>query len=113
MAPEAQLIVYYHLTGTNEVVADTITLDVDLKFPNKPHVTFDRNTTKPGEELSVILESPDSHSDSCVCVTISDNSMYLLAPHHALEHRDISQELYRFQIVNQEEEALRARSAVF
>ena len=72
--PRFHLVAYYVVEG-NLVVADSISLNVEVCFQHRVEMTFSRNESRPGEKLSLFIQSaPHSH----VSLTGVDKSVYLL-----------------------------------
>lgn len=86
------------MENSSEIVADAISLPIFLKFQHTPKIRFPNlganNVAEPRKPINVVLETPDIHSDSCVCMSILDYSMILLNEDHPLTTERIKNELY-------------------
>ena len=65
----------YYVAEGYLVVADTISMRVQQCFEHKVTMTFNRNESRPGEDVGLLIQSaPHSH----VSLTAVDKSVYLL-----------------------------------
>ncbi|KAL4228109.1 Ovostatin-like [Mactra antiquata] len=73
LSPRIRILVYM-VTDTNEMIADTIDLDVEICQRNKVNMTFTKPSVRPGELIDVKL----SASPGSICTTtMVDKSVYL------------------------------------
>jgi CD109 antigen len=75
MAPRAKLLVYQILPNS-EVAADYLPFDVDAHYPHEINAHFSEDEVKPGEEVSITIET---QGKAKVGLTAVDKSVFILA----------------------------------
>ncbi|KAL5017642.1 hypothetical protein ScPMuIL_007231 [Solemya velum] len=92
MAPTAELIAYY-VRPDGEVVADTITFDVDGAFLNQVSLEFDQNQVLPGENVGLTVRAdPNSY----VSILAVDQSVLLLKGGNDITQSQVLEELQTY-----------------
>ncbi|KAL5016867.1 hypothetical protein ScPMuIL_006456 [Solemya velum] len=92
MTPTAELIAYY-VRPDGEVVADTITFDVDGSFQNKVSLDFNQNQVLPGENVELTVRAdPNSY----VSILAVDQSVLLLKGGNDITQSQVLEELQSY-----------------
>ncbi|KAL5008096.1 hypothetical protein ScPMuIL_013677 [Solemya velum] len=93
MAPTAELIAYY-VRPDGEVVADTITFDVDGAFQNQVSLDFDQNQVLPGENVGLIARADPN---SFVAILAVDQSVLLLKGGNDITESQVLEDLQSYE----------------
>lgn len=75
LAPSPRIVVWY-VRDDGEVIADSVSFSVESKLANQVNVKFSTNETKPGMDMTLMVEA---YQGSAVGVLVVDQSVKLLA----------------------------------
>jgi len=98
MAPASRLLVYQILPNS-EVAADYIPFRVEAEYPHNVKVEFGKTEAKPGEEVSIDIET---EGEAKVGIAIVDKSVFILAENR-LNLQQVFDELERLYMQPQAE----------
>ncbi|XP_077986835.1 A.superbus venom factor 1-like [Glandiceps talaboti] len=94
MSPSSRLVVYY-INNQNEVVADSVWLDIEDVCENRLMVNGDREEHEPGNEAII---SVDGHPNSHVGLLAVDTAVYLLNDAYVLTAQKMFQRMDKFDL---------------
>ncbi|KAL3880815.1 hypothetical protein ACJMK2_033022, partial [Sinanodonta woodiana] len=97
MAPNARIVVYY-VRRDGEVVADSISFDVDGAFQNQVDIDFDTTRAQPGDNVHVVVKA-DAHS--VVHLLAVDQSVLLLKSGNDVTATQVIDELKSYDSITQ------------
>ncbi|MDD5094735.1 MAG: alpha-2-macroglobulin family protein [Dehalococcoidia bacterium] len=98
MAPSARLLVYQILPNS-EVAADYLPFSIDARYPNAVTVDFSTDEAKPGDEITIDVQSDGQSKVGIVAV---DKSVFILAENR-LNLQQVFDELERLYMQPQVE----------
>ncbi|XP_067660553.1 CD109 antigen-like [Haliotis asinina] len=96
MAPNSRIIVYY-VRADGELVADSVSFDVDGVFENKVSISMDKTSAQPGDSVNVQVTADPQ---SLVNLLAADQSVLLLKSGNDITQSEVISELKSYDTIN-------------